>query len=180
MSKAGSLNSCCTCLGLILSLVEILTKAMFTPYRISFYAGTQLEQVAHTQQTSTTSCWSDWSFKFGEITESQSWVSVFFLSTSVTVLIPVHTAPKCGTEPIRYVTLRFRDWHGAAWLRYKNGGKIPLLLRVNRIPIRYDFRAGAIERSVTSRCHGSTISGWQQNQRRWRRRGERQKENVYK
>ena len=67
MSKAGSLNSCCTCLGLILSLVQILTKAMFTPYRISFCAGTQLEQVAHTQQTSTTSCWSDWSFKFGEI-----------------------------------------------------------------------------------------------------------------
>ena len=33
-----------------------------------------------------------------------------------------------------------------------------------------------IERkSVTSRYHGSTISGWQQNQRRRRRQGERQK-----
>ena len=55
-----------------------------------------------------------------------------------------------------------------------------LLLQVNRNPIRYDFLAGAIERrSVTSHYHGSNISGWQQNQRRWRRRGERQKENVY-
>ena len=67
MSKAGSLNSCCTCLGLILSLVQILTEAMFTQYRISFCAGTQLEQVAHTQRTSTTSCRSDWSREFGEI-----------------------------------------------------------------------------------------------------------------
>ena len=31
------------------------------------------------------------------------------------------------------------------------------------------------KRSVTSRYHGSTISGWQQNQRRRRRQGERQK-----
>ena len=32
-----------------------------------------------------------------------------------------------------------------------------------------------MRRRVTSRCHGSTISGWQQNQRRRRRQGERQK-----
>ena len=38
-----------------------------------------------------------------------------------------HTAPKCGTEPIRYVTLHFRDWHGAASLRYKNGDKITVI-----------------------------------------------------
>ena len=48
--------------------------------------------------------------------------------TSVTVWIPVHTAPKCGTEPIRYVTLHFRDWHGAASLRYKNGDNAKSLL----------------------------------------------------
>ena len=35
------------------------------------------------------------------------------------------------------------------------------------------------EKSVTSRYHGSTISGWQQNQRRRRRHGERQKIYVY-
>ena len=40
---------------------------MFTLYRISFCAGTQLEQVAHARQTSTTSCRSDWSREFGEI-----------------------------------------------------------------------------------------------------------------
>ena len=34
-------------------------------------------------------------------------------------------------------------------------------------------------RSVTSRYHGSAISGWQQNQRRQRRQGERQKKDVY-
>ena len=35
-----------------------------------------------------------------------------------------------------------------------------LLLQVNRIPIRNDFVAGAIERrSVTSHYHGSNISG---------------------
>ena len=34
-------------------------------------------------------------------------------------------------------------------------------------------------RSVTSHYHGSTFSVWQQNQRRRRRQGERQKTNVY-
>ena len=39
---------------------------------------------------------------------------------------------------------------------------------------------GWIERrSVTSRYHGSTISGWQQNQRRRRRQGERQKNKIF-
>ena len=33
-------------------------------------------------------------------------------------------------------------------------------------------------RSVTSRYHGGTISGWQQTQRRLRRQGERQKNNM--
>ena len=31
------------------------------------------------------------------------------LFTFATVRIGVYTAPKCGTEPIRYVTLHFRD-----------------------------------------------------------------------
>ena len=36
-----------------------------------------------------------------------------YLSTSATVRISVHTALKSGTEPIRYMTLHFRDRSGA-------------------------------------------------------------------
>ena len=36
-----------------------------------------------------------------------------YLFTSVTVIITIHTTAKCGTEPIWYVTLYFRDWRGA-------------------------------------------------------------------
>ena len=43
-----------------------------------------------------------------------------YLSTSATVWIPVYTAPKSDTEPIRYVTLHFRDQCGAASIRHKN------------------------------------------------------------
>ena len=44
-----------------------------------------------------------------------------YLSTSATVRISVHTALKSGTEPIRYMTLHFRDRRGeAASLRYRN------------------------------------------------------------
>ena len=32
--------------------------------------------------------------------------------------IGVHTAPKCGTEPVRYVTLHYRERRGAAQLRF--------------------------------------------------------------
>ena len=42
--------------------------------------------------------------------------------------------------------------------------------------LRYPTTCPAIERrSVTSRYHGNTISGWQKNQRRQQRQGERQK-----
>ena len=56
-------------------------------------------------------------------TTSQSSVdssSRAYLSTSATVRISVHTALKSGTEPIRYMTLHFRDRRGEASLRYKN------------------------------------------------------------
>ena len=92
---------------------------------------------------------------------------LFTLHQSVVQNLSVmwHSTFEIGTEQLRSVT--------------KMATK-SLLLPVNRIPIRNDFVAGAIERrSVTSHYHGSNISGWQQNQRRWRRRGKRQKENVY-
>ena len=44
----------------------------------------------------------------------------FYYFTPATVPIPVHTAPKCGTEHIRYVTLHYRERRGAASLRYSN------------------------------------------------------------
>ena len=45
----------------------------------------------------------------------------------VTVLIDVHTAPKCLTEPILYVMNHFRDRRGAASLRYRNRTEITVV-----------------------------------------------------
>ena len=50
------------------------------------------------------------------------------LFTSAADQIPSHTTPECGTEPIRYVTLHFRDRRGAATLRYRNRAKITVLM----------------------------------------------------
>ena len=47
---------------------------------------------------------------------------------------PVHTIPNCGSEPIRYVTLHFRDQRGAASLCYRNRAEITVLKCVNRSP----------------------------------------------
>ena len=55
-----------------------------------------------------------------------------FLLTSATVRIPgpVHTTPKCDTEPIRYVTFHLRDRRGAASLYHyhRNLAEITVLL----------------------------------------------------
>ena len=83
--------------------------------------GTKLEQVGHTHRTSRRG---GWPRGFGELNPSpHSWIftsisgdssSRFYLFTSATVRIAVHSTPKCGTEPIRYVTLHFLDGRGAA------------------------------------------------------------------
>ena len=52
---------------------------------------------------------------------------LFYLFTSATVRIAVHTTPKCDTEPVRYVTLHLWDWRGAASLRYRNRAEITVL-----------------------------------------------------
>ena len=39
-----------------------------------------------------------------------------------------HTTPKCGTQPIRYMTLHFRDRRGAASLRCRNRAEIIVLV----------------------------------------------------
>ena len=41
-----------------------------------------------------------------------------YLLSSATVQIPVHTTPKCGTEPIRYLMLHFQDRRGATLAHY--------------------------------------------------------------
>ena len=45
-------------------------------------------------------------------------------------------------EPIRCVTIHFRDWHGAALLRYRNSTQITVVM-CSRSLIRSDFRACA-------------------------------------
>ena len=51
----------------------------------------------------------------------------------------------------------------------------PASMQVYRKKKKRVLNSHRIERrSVTSRYHGSNISGWQQNQRRWRRQEERQ------
>ena len=79
-------------------------------------SNTELEQVAYKHQTS---CRSGWQRGFGELNPSPySWIfssisvgpsHLSYLFTSATARIPVHTARKWGTEPIRYMTLHFRD-----------------------------------------------------------------------
>ena len=56
-----------------------------------------------------------------------------------TVRIPVQTAPKCGTKPMRYVTLDFRDERGATSLRCRSLVEI----KRERTPYPVWFRAGA-------------------------------------
>ena len=65
-----------------------------------------------------------------------------YLFTSAKVRVPVHTAPKCGTEPIRYVTFHFGKWAGRSFAPLQS----PLLC-VNRSPIRCGLRVSAIKSS---------------------------------
>ena len=50
-----------------------------------------------------------------------------YLFIFATVLIDVDTAPKCLTEPIRYVMNHFRDRCGSASLRYSNRTEITVV-----------------------------------------------------
>ena len=100
-------------------------KAMFTLFWTAF-----LEQVISTHRTS---CRRGWPRGSSFLNPSPySWI--LLLSQWIPVLaptysrIPVHTAPKCGTEPIRYVTLHFRDRRGTVLLGYKNRSEITVLM----------------------------------------------------
>ena len=62
-----------------------------------------------------------------------------YLFIFATVQIPVQTEPKCGTKPVRFVTLDFRDERDAASLRYRSLVEI----KRERTPYPVWFRAGA-------------------------------------
>ena len=74
---------------------------------------------------------------------SHSWIFVSFLVvssprsylfTSGTGWVGIHTAPRYGTNPVRYKTLHFRNRRGAASLRHWNRAPQPFLC-VNRSSI---------------------------------------------
>ena len=69
------------------------------------------------------SCLRDWSTEFSALNSSPH-----PLFTSATGRIGVHTAPKYGTKPIRYLTLHFRDGCGEASLRNRNRAAITVLV----------------------------------------------------
>ena len=106
-------------------------------------------EVVHAHRTS---CRSGWPRGFGELNPRPH--SSIFTSVSVDssprshlftsmVQIQVQTAPKCCTEPLRYVTLHFRDRRGAASPRYRNRAEIIVLMFEQKPYIRYGFRACA-------------------------------------
>ena len=82
----------------------------------------------------------------------ESFPRAFPSSTDVPVLLvnqpvyfrdgPYDTAPKYGTESIRYGMLHFRDRRSAASLRHRNRPATTVLKCVNRNSIRYDFHGG--------------------------------------
>lgn len=136
---------------------------LFTLYWIAFTAdtktrlsdfsmksnGTELEQVFHTDRRS---CRSGWTREFGNLNSSpRFWIFTSvpvdssphsYLFTSARVRIPVHTAPACGKDPNRYVSLHFRHQCGATSLRYRNSVKITFVKREwDLYPFRFSCRA---------------------------------------
>ena len=109
----------------------------------------ELGQVVPTHWTL---CQSDWLSWFGELISSpHSWFylhlsgfqpSLLFFFTSDIVWIPVHSVPKCGIEPVRYVTLDFWDRNGTAAFCYRNHTKIMVLMSEQKhYPIWFSCRA---------------------------------------
>ena len=100
--------------------------------------GKEVEQAVHKHPTSCSSGWKRavwW-------TKPQSWLlNIYFrlseFQSSLLLRIHFHYSPwylftlhrKGGTEPIRYVTLQFRDLRDAASLRRRIRAKIAILVR---------------------------------------------------
>ena len=123
-----------------LNTTEVEFKATSSPYRIAFrvdmkYYTVLYEQQWHRTRTSCSHPSNNVPQRLAERvwwTKSQSWLlNIYFRFspcsyrfTSATVRIHVHTAPKYGTEPLRYVTLKFRGRLSAASLFNKNPAEI--------------------------------------------------------
>ena len=98
--------------------------------------GTEAEQVVHTHRTS---CWRRWPGGFCALNpspHSRMFTSVsvgsilrsYLFTSGTTVRIGAHSAPKYDTETIRYVTLVFRYWRGAASLRHRSQAEITIVV----------------------------------------------------
>ena len=75
----------------------------------------------------------------------------FYLFTSSTDRVGVHTPPKYGIKPIQYVTLHFRDRRGAASLRHKNRAATTVLVGKQKpCPVWFSWRRNFIRYSVTT------------------------------
>ena len=108
-------------------------KAMLTLYCEQYWPGAA--QVDHTHRTSRQR---GWPRGFGALNSSPhsrifAFVSVgstprSYLFISATGRIVVHTAPQCGTKPIRHVMLFFRDRRRAASLRHRNRAATTVLV----------------------------------------------------
>ena len=82
--------------------------------------------------------------------------------------MPVHTAPKRGTKPIRYVTLHYKHRNDAASLRYRNRAEITVLMCEQKpyaIGCRVGARAIWYSRPNTIRLSKSTCEGTGNNLR---------------
>lgn len=141
--------------------------------------GSELEQVVYTVTSNIVRerlVKKDWRTKF-----QSSLLNIYFhlsglsclsyLFTSAKVRISVYTAAKRGTEPIRYVTLHFRNPRGTASYR----AEITVLWRVNRSRLQYGLRAGPRGTVWTKSAKGrflvtfaqKTVDKWPQNSRRF-------------
>ena len=72
-----------------------------------------------------------------------------------------NTASKCGTEPIRYVTVHFRDGCGTASLRYRNCAETVRICEQKPYPVWFSYWrksdrvwfSGITREPQTSRSH---------------------------
>ena len=98
---------------LVFTFVEVCAKLYLRNISVKTSKAincTELEQVVHTHRTQ------EWLTKRACYLDPSphSWIFPSIL------VILVHTAPKCGTEPIQYETFCSQDWTGAALLHCRN------------------------------------------------------------